>query len=391
VSVQNEEDLIMRENRYGVRGLKGVQLRREFVYFWTPPVSLQKARIFRYKTLGTDLTIAIDKAREWNDKLDAYRSPTRYQKPQLANIKPMSVGYLLREFAASPRFARYVPRTRKDYSDLYRNVETSVVDGERVFGELLISEVTRRVAYGVYEQYALAHGHGSANKMVSALRSAFNYATLKIIDIAINPFWRLDTMTLPARRQRWTEEQLTAFIGRSEEMGCSSIGRCALICFELVQRPGDVLSMKWGAYEENYKTWLIRQSKRGTVVRVPETERLRTALAAARQSAKKKSSEPIDDLFVCPTATGKRWNRRNFTRIVRRIATAAGLPGDLQVRDLRRTGATEGASAGATPAELMAVGGWTNQASIRPYLVQTMEQAAAFQAKRDAYRRKAKV
>jgi hypothetical protein len=35
---------------------------------------------------------------------------------------------------------------------------------------------------------------------------------------------------------------------------------------------------------------------------------------------------------------------------------------------------------------MMAVGGWANQASIQPYLVQTREQAAAFQRKRDAYR-----
>lgn len=84
--------------------------------------------------------------------------------------------------------------------------------------------------------------------------------------------------------------------------------------------------------------------------------------------------------------TGKRWHRRNFTKTVRRIARAAKLPDDLQIRDLRRTGATEGASAGATPAELMAVGGWVNQASIRPYLVQTLEQATSFQAKRETYR-----
>jgi len=58
------------------------------------------------------------------------------------------------------------------------------------------------------------------------------------------------------------------------------------------------------------------------------------------------------------------------------------------MRDLRRTAATEGDSAGATPAEMMAVGGWVNQASIRPYLVQTQQQAAAFQAKRDLLRRK---
>ena len=94
-------------------------------------------------------------------------------------------------------------------------------------------------------------------------------------------------------------------------------------------------------------------------------------------------------MFVCGTVTGKRWHRRNFTKAVRRIARAAGLPDDLQVRDLRRTAATEGASASATPAEMMAVGGWVNQASIRPYLVQTLEQAAAFQAKRDEYRLRA--
>jgi hypothetical protein len=35
----------MRTNKYGVRGLKGVQLKNRFVYFWTPPVSLQKAGI----------------------------------------------------------------------------------------------------------------------------------------------------------------------------------------------------------------------------------------------------------------------------------------------------------------------------------------------------------
>jgi hypothetical protein len=54
--------------------------------------------------------------------------------------------------------------------------------------------------------------------------------------------------------------------------------------------------------------------------------------------------------------------------------------------DLRRTAATEGASAGATPWEMMAVGGWQNQASIRPYFVGTPEQAASFQLKREAYR-----
>jgi integrase len=253
-----------------------------------------------------------------------------------------------------------------------------------MFGEVKISEVTKQLAYSIYEQNVINHGHDSANKTISACRVAFRYGALKFAEIIFNPFSRLDKLTSPPRRQRWTDQQLNSFIKKSKEMGYPSVGRCALMCMELVQRPGDILSLKWSAYQEHEKVWHIRQSKRGTVVRVPETRLLRTELGSVRPSIKKHHSGDIMDLHVCVTVTGKRWHRRNFTKTARRIARAAGLPDDLQIRDLRRTGATEGACAGATPTELMAVGGWANQASIRPYLVQTVEQAATFQAKRDA-------
>ena len=239
----------------------------------------------------------------------------------------------------------------------------------------------------MYEQNVIDHGHNSANKTISACRVAFRYGMLKFAEITFNPFSQLDKLTSPPRRQRWSDQQLISFMKSAEELGYPSVGRCALMCMEMVQRPGDILSLRWGAYDERDRTWHIRQSKRGTLVHIPETDRLRTALAAARQLARERSAGAVCEELVCPTVTGKRWHRRNFTKTARRIARTAGLPDDLQIRDLRRTGATEGASAGATPAELMAVGGWANQASIRPYLVQTVEQAATFQAKRDAYRR----
>jgi hypothetical protein len=54
----------MRTNKYGVRGLKGVQLPKAFVYFWVPPVSLQQAGIFHYTTLGSDFSSAVEQASE---------------------------------------------------------------------------------------------------------------------------------------------------------------------------------------------------------------------------------------------------------------------------------------------------------------------------------------
>lgn len=309
-------------------------------------------------------------------------------RPRLKPVGPGTVGCLVREFEASPRFARYAPRTRQDYTFIYRDVETHLVHNLRMFGELNYSEVTKQLVYTLYEQYVVKHGNGSANRAMSAWQAVFKYGRLKIAEITFNPFLQLDKQGSPPRRQRWTDQQLNAFIKKADKMGYSSVGRCALICMELVQRPGDVLSMRWGSYEECDGTWSIRQSKRGTEVRIPSTERLRSALVAARRKAKASAGSDFSSRLVCATVTGKRWHRRNFTKTVRRIARAAGLPDDLQIRDLRRTGATEGASAGATPAELMAVGGWVNQASIRPYLVQTLEQATNFQAKRDDYCRR---
>ena len=378
----------MRTNQYGIRGLKGVQLKRGFIYFWVPPLSLQRAGLFKYETLGADFPAAVIKAKDWNGKLAKHRGALIVKKPPLDTVGPMTVGYLLRKFENSPKFARYAHRTRQDYSCIYRDVETTLTEDGSIFGDAKLSEVTRQLVYSLYEQCVLAHGNDSANKAVAACQAAFKYGTLKIADINSNPFSNLDRFNSPPRRQRWTDKQLADFIKKAEEMGYPAIGRCALICMELVQRPGDILIMKWGAYDKREKLWHIRQSKRGTVVRVPETRRLRVALNRARLVATQRTAGDIGELFVCPTATGKRWHRRYFTLTVRRIARAAKLPDDLQIRDLRRTGATEGATAGATPAEMMAVGGWVNQASIRPYLVPTLEQAASFQAKRNIYRAK---
>jgi integrase len=378
----------MRRNKYGVRGLSGVRLKRGLVYFWVPPISLQRAGIFKHKTLGTDFEIAVAKARDWNTKLEAYRVATNGVRPTLATVNSGTVGHLVRQFEASPRYARYSDRTQQDYSWMYRSIEVQSLDRDQMFGAMMASKITRQFAYALYEKNVLLRGHDSANKAMCAWAAAFRYGTLKYVEMTCNPFSNLDKLSSTPRRQRWTDAQIESFVTEAEEMGYPSIARCALLCVELMQRPGDVLSLKWDAYFETEGVWHIRQTRRGAVVRVPETQRLRSALDPARREAKRHNDSK--ETLVCGTVTGKRWHRRNFTKAVRHVARRAGLPDDLQIRDLRRTAATEGASAGATPAEMMAVGGWVNQSSIRPYLVQTQEQAAAFQAKRDVYRHRSK-
>jgi len=295
----------MRTNRYGVRGLKGVQLKRGYFYFWTPPVSLQKAGIFHHKSLGVDYEIAVAKARDWNAKLSAYRIAVNGRKRALTTIRPMTVGYLVRQFEASPRFARYSFRTQQDYSWIYRKVEAQLVDGHRMFGDMKMSEISRQIAYAIYEKNVREHGHDSTNKSMGAWQVAFRYGMFRFSEIALNPFSDIDKLSSPARRQRWTDKQLDCFIKRAKELGYPAVGRCALMCMELMQRPGDILSLTWSAYDAHEKVWHIRQSKRGAVVRIPETRRLSAALRYARPSAKDQHNS---ELLVCPTITGKRWH-----------------------------------------------------------------------------------
>jgi hypothetical protein len=56
-----------------------------------------------------------------------------------------------------------------------------------------------------------------------------------------------------------------------------------------------------GCVQQQDKVWQIRQSKRGVIVRVPETNRLRIALSKAKRAAQHKSTENIGGLLVCPT------------------------------------------------------------------------------------------
>jgi hypothetical protein len=96
---------------------------------------------------------------------------------------------------------------------------------------------------------------------------------LKFANISCNPFSGLDKLTAAPRRQRWTDQQLDLFIKTAGELGYPSVGRCALMCMELMQRPGDILNLQWGACRDRDGAWLIRQSKRDTTVLVPETNR----------------------------------------------------------------------------------------------------------------------
>ena len=71
---------------------------------------------------------------------------------------------------------------------MYRSIEVQTVVGHETFGEMKASEVTRQLAYALYEQNVLLRGHDFANKAMSAWVAAFRYGLLKLPEITSNPF-----------------------------------------------------------------------------------------------------------------------------------------------------------------------------------------------------------
>lgn len=66
----------------------------------------------------------------------------------------------------------------------------------------------------------------------------------------------------------------------------------------------------------------------------------------ATERARQLLSETASTHVVVSEATKRPWNRHAFGHEVRRIARAAGIPDDLQFRDLRATALTELSDAG---------------------------------------------
>jgi hypothetical protein len=81
-----------------------------------------------------------------------------------------------------------------------------------------------------------------------------------------------------------------------------------------------------------------------------------------------------NSLVICEL-TNQPYNKNNYNVLAFDIKREARIPLELQLRDLRRTGLTEAANHDATDSELMSMGGHKRKESLRPYRLNTRQQA----------------
>lgn len=276
----------------------------------------------------------------WNDKLEAVAT----------------ISDLIQTYKASSWFQDVSSMTKKSYG-LYldRIVEK--------FGTLSIKVLDERGFRAVIRQWRdneLADQPRTADAMIGVFRRLLNFALDQeyIGRNALAAFGRLHTKS--RRDVIWSDAQIAAFLAKAPR----HLARVLLLALWTGQRQGDLLALKWDAYDGQYIRLEQRKTRKGATgrrVKILVSGELRRVLAEieAEQIARSQHSNPRrraarPDLILT-TSTGRPW-RHGFRCAWRKAVDNAGIEG-VTFHDLRGTFITLSHQAGATIREIAEASG----------------------------------
>ncbi len=331
-----------------------VQLRKGR-WYWEPPLRLRRSAGLKVVALGADAAAAFAAARKLNRELAGL-------DPGAA--APGTVAWLFEEFFRSDKFGKLAASTRKDYRWLAGRIGGLEL-GSTTLGRCPARSVKARHADKIHGILEKESGQAAAHYACRFARRVWNWARRQehVDPEAANPWAEMSLGKLPERDQRWTPEQVEAFCAKARDLGWPSQALAVQLSYWLAHRQGDVLHATWTDLEKQARR------TRKTRAEVPVVASVYPELAAALATVERRHVQVV----VCES-TDRPWKADHFRHVFRQIADAAGLPEDLQFRDLRATAATELADAGATVPELRSHGGWTNAAMALRYARATTEQ-----------------
>jgi integrase len=131
----------------------------------------------------------------------------------------------------------------------------------------------------------------------------------------------------------------------------------AMLGWCLGQRPADLRTMLWTAYDG--KTIRISQAKTDNTVGIPVLPELRRLLETTPRTSVQ---------MVVSENTGRPCRAPDFQHTFADIRGKAGLPDDLQYRDLRRTLATAPGAAGRSEDQIRSITGHRTREVLKVYV-----------------------
>ncbi len=317
-----------------------------------------KYRCFDNQTDATEYSIFVSEA-----YVDHRRGVDRKQY-----IEEDTVAALIHNYKQSKEWSELSPNSKRTYNQLL-GCMTGIRLGEsrKAFQSMRITNINRAYASALHQQLHKDISRHRANHTCKVLRRIWSVGELAEI-VRTNPFRNMGLKKTKQREIMWTPEQVQQFMEAADNMGLPSMGTMALMCYDLCQRPGDMRQMTWDKYRSERFSFV--QEKNKSVVDIPASPRLIERLKTAIRSDQHEN-------IVYYETTGKTYDRRHYNKVFCRVRNAANLPSHLQMRDLRRTGATEMAEAGCTNTELRSVTGHKSVDVLAIYVRPTVKLATA--------------
>lgn len=240
-----------------------------------------------------------------------------------------TLAWLIADYRASSWYGRLRPGTRAE-------AEAALALLEDVLGPAPVVDIGRRHVRAAVEAIAARRGDDAAVRAAKYLRRVFAWA-IELELRADNPASRLGLARAAPRRQTWTARQVIAVARAALGQGRPSIALAVRLAYDTAARPIDLRLATWQQFDGEGVT--IRATKTagttGTEVWVPVTAGTRRLLDAHRARRPDAVQILVDDRTGAPYA-----RREAFAKHLRAAMAAAGVTG-LQLRDLRRTAATE--------------------------------------------------
>jgi integrase len=335
-------------------------------FYWWPTPAVQKLG-FASQALGADPVEAAAKAHKLNDQVERERRGVD-QRP----AEPETVAALVRLYRSDPAFKNRRPATRRVYEHVLGQIEKNE-------GAVPVASIETRQLKQIYREL-LTRGVAVAALHMRIWRVLLKFAVGESW-IKVNPSADFTIEAAPARELVWTWPQIKAFCDAADAEGLASLALAVMLAYDLGQRQGDVLALTWASQKPD--GWLVRQQKTSQPVKVP----LRWP-ETRRRLAKVVRGDRVQ-VVICET-TGRPWRLDHFRHEFARVRDLAGLPNELQFRDLRRTAATEIGDGGASSQQIRSVTGHRSDAMLKVYVQPTGTQAAAAQKLRKRTKRQPK-
>lgn len=361
-------------------------------YYWRTPAIFAKAGFtLTSEAIGTDYGAAVVRARDLNQHLDDWRAGRGGAKDLDLQAGFGTLGWLAERYKHTPAWEKVSERSRYGYQwQLELLLKHTLKDG-RELRAVNVRAISARAADNIYR--ALQKGMRGQRRLRAANRSIIIVARAwdavrrhyPSIVPEENVFRGVELEHGKGTTHPATRSEAYALHAALVAYGLPHLAVVPLVCFELHQRPENVLAghLTWNDYRpadrpnairiEHHKTEEIvwHQLVDGGRNLYPELTKYLDGLERIGVPVVLKGGEPA-----------QLYKLRHARALVRKAADAAGLPAYLTLAACRHGGLTELGDAELTEQQAMAASGHKSPTAHRVYVKRTERQRLAGAKKR---------